>query len=106
MDARHKCITKIHLFKYISSIGCRTAYTTYIENFTTKNWKFSDKNSDIFHISAQNRDCEYLLELPVWGGSNKYPQFMLLRRNKKYNVYPCKPQLYCIEVGFKRVKII
>ena len=24
----------------------------YIENFTTKNWKFSDKNSDIFHISA------------------------------------------------------
>ena len=31
----------------------------YIENFTTKNWKFSDKNSDIFHISAQNIDCEY-----------------------------------------------
>ena len=29
----------------------------YIENFTTKNWKFSDKNSDIFHISAQNIDC-------------------------------------------------
>ena len=26
----------------------------YIENFTSKNWKFSDKNSDIFHISAQN----------------------------------------------------
>ena len=24
----------------------------YIENFITKNWKFSDKNSDIFHISA------------------------------------------------------
>ena len=22
----------------------------YIENFTTKNWKFSDKNSDIFFI--------------------------------------------------------
>ena len=28
----------------------------YIENFTTKNWKFSDKNSDIFHIPAQNID--------------------------------------------------
>ena len=26
----------------------------YIENFTTKNWKFSDKKTDIFHISAQN----------------------------------------------------
>ena len=36
----------------------------YIENFTTKNWKFSDQNSDIFHISAQNIDCEYLIEPP------------------------------------------
>ena len=26
------------------------------ENFTTKKWKFSYKNSDIFHISAQNID--------------------------------------------------
>ena len=25
----------------------------------TKNWKISDKSSDIFHISAQNIDCEY-----------------------------------------------
>ena len=36
-------ITKIHLFKYI-------------ENFTSKNWKFSD-NFAIFYISAQNIDC-------------------------------------------------
>ena len=39
----------------------------YIENFTTKNWKFSDKNSDIFHISAQNIDCGYSLEPPRRG---------------------------------------
>ena len=45
------CITKTRLFKYI-------------ENFTTKKGKFSDKNSDIFHISAQNIDCRYSLELP------------------------------------------
>ena len=32
-------ISKMRLFKYI-------------ENFTTKNWKFLDKNSDIFHNSA------------------------------------------------------
>ena len=31
---------------------------------TTKNCKFSDTNSDIFHISAQNIDCGYSLELP------------------------------------------
>ena len=29
----------------------------YAENVTTKKLKFSDKKSDIFHISAQNTDC-------------------------------------------------
>ena len=71
-----------------------------------KYWKFSDKNSDIFHISAQNIDCGYLLEPPQRGGSNEYPQSMFLSRNKKNNVYPCKPQFYYIKVGFKGVKII
>ena len=42
-------ITKTRLFKYI-------------ENFTTENWKFSDKNFVIFHISVQNRDCGFSLE--------------------------------------------
>ena len=31
---------------------------------------------------------------------------MFLSRNKKNNVYPCKPQFYYIKVGFKGVKII
>ena len=44
------------------------------ENFNTKKWKFLDKNSDIFHISAQNIDCEYMLERPLQGRSNEYPQ--------------------------------
>ena len=45
----------------------------YIENFTTKKWKISDKkNSDIFHISAQNIACGYSLEPPRWGGPNEY----------------------------------
>ena len=48
-----------------------------------KNENFQVKNSDIFHISAQN-----------------------MSRNKKNNVYPCKPQFYYIKVGFKGVKII
>ena len=30
----------------------------------------------IFHISAQNTDCGYLLEPPRQGGSNEYPQSM------------------------------
>ena len=56
-----------------------------------KNENFNTKNSDIFHVSAQTIDCGYSLELPQRGGSNEYPQSMFLSRNKKNNVYPCKP---------------
>ena len=71
-------ITKTRLFKCI-------------ENFTTKNWKFSGKNSDIFHISAENIDCGYTLEPPRRGGSNEYPQSMYLSRNKKKMYTPVNP---------------
>ena len=33
-----------------------------------------------------------------------FPQF--LSRNKKNNVYPCKPQFYYIKAGLKGVKIM
>ena len=87
-------ITKSCLFKHT-------------ENFTTKNENFQiKKKSDIFLISAKNIDGGYPLELPRRGSSNEYQQSMFLSRNKKNNVYPCKPQLYYIKVGFKGVKII
>ena len=88
--ARH--ITKTCLFKNI-------------ENFTSRNIKFSDKKSDIFHISAQNIDCGYSLEPPRRDSSSEYPQSMFLSRNKKNNAYPCKSQFYYIKVGFKGVKV-
>ena len=55
------------------------------------------------HISAQNIDCGCPLEPPRRSGSNEYPQYMFLNRNKKNNVYPCKPQFYYIKLGFKGV---
>ena len=58
-------------------------------------WKFSDEKFWYFFI--------FLLKT---GGSNQYPQSMFLSRNKKNNVYPCKPQFYYIKEGFKGVKII
>ena len=67
---------------------------------------FLIKNSDIFHNSVQNIDCAYSLEPPQRGGSKRYPQSMFSSKNKKNNVYPCKPQIYYIKVGFKGVKII
>ena len=51
---------------------------------------FSDKNSDIFHISAENIDCGYSTEPLRRGGFNEYPQSMFLSRNMKNNVYPVK----------------
>ena len=55
----------------------------------------------IFHISAQNINCGYWLEAPRRGGSNEYPQSMFLSRNKKNNVYPCKPHFYYMKVGLR-----
>ena len=81
-------------------------YSNILKILQPKKGKFSDKNSDIFQISAQNIDCGYSLEPPRRGGSNEYPQSMFLSRNKKNNVYPCKPQFYYIKVGLKGVKII
>ena len=67
---------------------------------------FRYKKFNIFHISAQNREYGYPLESPRRGGSNEYPQSMLLSRNKNNNVYPCKPKFYDIKVGFKGVQIM
>ena len=63
-------ITKTRLFKYI-------------EFFISKHWKYSDKSSVIFHISAQNIDCGYSLEPPRRGGSNEYPQSMFWAEIRK-----------------------
>ena len=56
-----------------------------------KNWKFSAKNSDIFHISAQNIDCGYSLEPPRRGGSNEYPQSMFYAVIRKIMYTPVNP---------------
>ena len=56
-----------------------------------KKWKFSDKYSDIFHISAQNIDCGYSLEPPRYGGSNEYPQSMFWAEIRKIMYTPVNP---------------
>ena len=97
-----KAAVVLYLFLYIYTdelkrnpfVIRKTRLFKYNENFTNKKWKFSEKNADIFHISAQNIDCGYLLELPRRGSSNEYPQSVFLSRNKKNNIYPCKPQFY------------
>ena len=90
---------------WIEPIIMKTCHFKYVEISPPKNWKFSDKNSDIFYISAQNIDYGCSLELPHRGSSNQYPQSMFLCRSKKNNVYPSKPQFYYVKVGFKGSKL-
>ena len=82
------------------------AYSNILKILPPKNENSQIKIFDIFLISAYNMVCGYSLEPPRRGGSNEYPQSMLLNRNKKNNVYPWKPQFYYIKVGIKGVEII
>ena len=59
------------------------AYSNILKIFSPKNENFQIKNSDIFHISAQNIDCGYSLEPPRRGGSNEYPLYVLSKNKKK-----------------------
>ena len=67
------------------------AYSTILKILPLNKWKFSDKNSDIFHISAQNIDCGYTLEPPRRGGSNEYPQSMFWAEIRKIIYTPVNP---------------
>ena len=96
----------IIIYRLLLSIPLRDhAYSIILKILQPKTENVEIKNSDIFHISAQNIECGYSLEPPRRGGSNEYPQSLFMQ-NEKSNVYPCKPQLYYIKVGFKGVKII
>ena len=69
----------------------KTRLLKYIENFTTKNWKFSEKNPDIVNISAQNIDCGYSLEPPRQGGSNEYHNLCFWAEIRKIMYTPVNP---------------
>ena len=77
------------------------AYSNILKILQPKTENLQIKNLIFFHISAQNIDCRYSLEPPRRGSSNKDPQSMFLSKNKKNNIYPCKPQFYYIKVGLK-----
>ena len=64
------------------------------------------KNSDIFHISAQNIDCGYSLEPLDEAVLTSTHNLCFWAEITKNNVYPSKPQFYYVELGFMGVKII
>ena len=60
----------------VSNALRKHAYSNILKILSPKIENFQIKNSDIFHISAQNIDCGYSLEQPRRGGSNGWPQSM------------------------------
>ena len=76
----------ISVFCAMSDPSRKHAYSNILKILPPKIWKFSDKNSDIFHISAQNIDCGYPLEPPRRGGSNKYPQSLFAPVNLSFTI--------------------
>ena len=92
LEIDHEIITKTRLFKYI-------------ENFTTTKGKFSEKKSDIFHISSQTIDCGYSLEPPRRGGSNEYPQSMFINKIRKIMYTPVNPSFTIYKWGLRGSKL-
>ena len=85
-------MSKEHLFFYVSIIPLRRhAYSNIKKISPPKTKNFSDKNSDMFQISAQNIDCGYSLEPPRRGGSNEYPQSLFLAEIRKIMYTPVNP---------------
>ena len=73
LNCRWICIIESEIVSFALR---KHAYSNILKNSPSKNEYFQIKNSDIFHISAQNIDCGYSLEPPRRGGSNEYPQYM------------------------------
>ena len=66
-------------------------YSNILKLLAPKNENFQIKNSDNFHVSAQNIDCGYSLEPPRGGGSNEYPLSMFLAGIRKIMYTPVNP---------------
>ena len=93
---------------YIPWLNCKQS--THYENTPIQIYRhfhllklkiFIYKNSDIFHMSAQNIECGYSLEPPRRGGSNEYPQSMFLSRNKKIIYTPVNPSFTIRKWGLR-----
>ena len=81
------------------------AYSNILKILPPNKENFQIKNQTFFHISAQNTDCGYSLELPRWGGSKEYSQSMFRAEIREMMYTPVNPS-FTIQVGFKGVNII
>ena len=82
-----------------------TPIQLYWKFYHQNNENFQIKNSDIFHISAQNIDCGYSLEPPRRRGSNEYPQSMFWAEIRKIMYTPVNPSFTIKKWGLRGSKL-
>ena len=80
-------------------------YSNILKILQPKKENFQIKKSDIFHISAQNIDCGYSLELPWRGSSNKYPQYTFWAEIRKIVYTPINPSFTIWKWGLRGSKL-
>ena len=88
-------ITRTHLFKCIEILQPKKEF-------------FQIKKSDIFQYFCSKHRLWVLGEAVLTSTNDlcfAEAQSMFLSRNKKNNVYPCKPQIYYLKVRFKGSKL-
>ena len=100
-DMLKKIVDLIGLFWHYENMPVQI----YWKFYTTKKWKFSDKKFWYFSYFCSKHWLWVLLRTASVRRLQRVPTIYVLSRNKKNNVYPCKPKFYCIKVGFKGVKI-
>ena len=81
------------------------AYSNVLKILSPKNENFQIKNLISFTFHTKHRLWVLVRTASRRGGSNENPQSMILSRNKKNNLYPCKPQFYCIKGGLRGSKL-
>ena len=84
----------------------KRAYSNTLKCYHQKNWKFSDNFFLSFSYFCSKHRLWVLIRTASPRRFKRVPTIYVLSRNKKNNVYPCKPQFYYIKVGFKGLKII
>ena len=67
------------------------AYSNILKIWPPKTENFQIKILILFLFLLKTIDCGYSLELPRQGGSNEYPQSIVLSRNRKIMYTPVNP---------------
>ena len=82
------------------------AYSNSLKILPPKDENFQIKKIWYFSYFCSKHRLWVLVKTASKRRFQRIPTINVLSRNKKNNVYPCKPQFYCIKVGFKGIKII